>query len=208
MASRTRIRISKTRIRSDVRRIAEFRAEEVDRFREHVHNARASRQRSIHKRAIGLPPEVQEFLADQVAELDMVSQLADQLSIVALYRVVELTTARMIAHEFGKRAAENASDIGKVRALLQQNGVDLTAVPHYRAIDELRLLNNAIKHEGHVTKTLARYSRWKEGDELIGLDKAYTRLRPQVPAYIFRLAERLKLRYKQRAPAPTPRSTP
>jgi hypothetical protein len=31
---------------------------------------------------------------------------------------------------------------------------------------------------------------------LVGLGKAYARLRPKVPAYIFRLAERMKLRYR------------
>lgn len=197
MARRAKIRISRTRrIRHFFQIIANIRAEEIDRFREHVHDARAARQRSIHKRAVELPPEAREFLADDIAELDMVSQLADQLSIVALYRVVELSTGQILAHEFGKSAGDKASDIRKVRDLLKQKGVDLAAIPHYRAIDELRLLNNAIKHEGHVTNALAEYSRWKEGDELTGLDKAYARLRPKVPAYILRLAERMKLRYK------------
>jgi hypothetical protein len=75
--------------------------------------------------------------------------------------------------------------------------VVLPSVPHFRAIDELRLLNNAIKHEGKVTKQLSqKYRRWCEGKKLEGLDQAYDRLRPKVPVYIFRLAQRLKLRYK------------
>jgi biotin operon repressor len=197
MAHRRKIHISKTRVRHHVRRIAEYGAEEIDRFREHVHNAHAAQQRSIHKRAARLPPEAQEFLADEIAELDTVSQLADQLSLVALYRVVELTTARILAHEFGTGAAGNASAFRKVKDLLKQKGVDLATVPHYRAINELRLLNNAIKHKGRVTEELAKeYSRWKVGGELTKLDKAYARLRPKIPAYILRLAERMKLRYK------------
>jgi hypothetical protein len=189
---------SKTRVRHHVRRLAEYAADDIDRFREHVAEARQARQRSVDSRAAKLPSAAQEFLADELYELNMVSRLADQLSIVALYGVVELTIGRMLAHEFGKPAEKTASDIGKLSDLLKtQKGIDIKTVPHYRAIDELRLLNNAVKHAGRVTKKLAAsYPRWKEGDELTGLNLAYDRLRPKVPAYIFRLAQRMKLRYK------------
>lgn len=197
MARKSKVGISKIRIRDHVRGIAEYAAEEIDQFRDHVAAGRDARLRSIEKRAAGLSPEAQEFLADDIAELDTVSRLADQLAIVASYRVVELTTRRLIVHEFGKSAERQASEIGKVATLLQnRKGIDLKKVPHYRAVDELRLLNNAIKHTGRVTKKLAAYGRWKEGDDLTGLDAAYDRLRPKIPLYIFRLAQRMKLRYK------------
>jgi len=198
VARKAKTRTSKTRVRHHVRRIAEYAAEEIDSFRAHVAEGRETRERSLTERAAGLSPEAQEFLADDFAELDTVTRLSDQLAIVALYRVVELTTGRMIAHEFGRAAQRQASDIGKVADLLKnQKGIDLKAVPHYHAIDELRLLNNAIKHEGKVTKPLAdAFPRWTEGADLTGLDKAYDRLRPKVPPYIFRLAERMKLKYK------------
>ena len=91
-----------------------------------------------------------------------------------------------------------ASNISTLTNFLRiRKGIVLASVPHYRAIDELRLLNNAIKHTGTVTKELAdKYKRWREGDELSGLDRAYDRFRAKVPVYIFRLAQRLKLRYK------------
>jgi hypothetical protein len=194
----SRIRISKTRIRHHMHRLAKYAVEDIDRLRRLVQNERAGRQRELQKRIGSLPLEVQEFLADEVQELDNISQLADQLFIVALYGVVEINTARMLAHEFGKPAARNASKINKLHSFLKdKKGLELTSVPHYRAIDELRLLNNAIKHAGQVTRELAKkYPRWHEGKQLDGLDKAYNRLRPSVSAYIFRLAERMKLRYK------------
>lgn len=198
LARKAKIRTSKTRVRHHIRRIAESAVEDIGRFRKHVDHGRVARQSSIEKRAEQLSPEAQEFLADELYELDMVSRLADQLSIVALYRVVELTIGRMLAHEFGKAAEAKASDIGKVRDLLKQHkGIDLASVPHYRAIDELRLLNNAIKHAGRVTKQLATsYGRWKENDDLTGLAEAYDRLHKKVAPYLFRLSERMKLRYK------------
>jgi hypothetical protein len=205
VARRSRIPIRKTRIRHQFRLLAESAIEEIDRFRKHVHDGRAESLRRIRKRADTLPSAVQELLAEEVYELDSFSRLADQLSIVALHRVVEINTGRMLAHEFGEadgseacKIRRNASDIRWVKKFLKdKKDIKLKSIPHYRAIDELRALNNAIKHAERVTKELAEKNRrWHEGKELSGLDKAYERLRSEVPAYIFRLAERMKLQYK------------
>jgi hypothetical protein len=71
--------------------------DDVDRFREPTHVGRAQRQRALRRRAEGLPPELQELLADETSELDIISNLAEGLAIIALYRVVELNTGRMHA---------------------------------------------------------------------------------------------------------------
>jgi hypothetical protein len=144
---RSKILITKTRIRHHFRRLAQYGVDEIDLFREQVHEGRAARQRALETRAESLPPEAQEFLADEVSELDIISSLADQLSIVALYRVVEINTGRMLAHEFGKAAAKAASSVTNLEKLLKdKKGIELARVPHYRAIKELRDLNNEIKH--------------------------------------------------------------
>jgi hypothetical protein len=185
---RSRLRVSKTRIRHLMRRFAQHEVDDIDRFREHVHEGRAQRQRALQRRTESLPPEMQELLADQMSELDVISSLAEELTIIALYRVLELNTGRMLAHEFGKARIKKekvASNVGTLKKFLRkERGIDLCSVPHYQAINQLRCLNNKIKHEGLGDK------------ELKTLDKAYVRLRPKVPAYIFRLAERLKLRYR------------
>lgn len=198
MAPARKFRISKTpQIRSYFRRLADGECDDIDRFRQHVQDGATARKRSLERRARSLPPEIQEMLAEDLWELDRISELADQLSIVGLYRVAEINTARMLGHGFGKAAMKNASSLDNLTKFLKQNHVTLASVPHFRAIDELRLLNNAVKHDGRVTGRLSqKYRSWKEGGKLEGLGKAYERLRPKVPAYIFRLAQRLKLRYK------------
>jgi hypothetical protein len=185
-----------TRVRGFFRRFAESQADEVDLFREHVHSAAASQRHSIDRRAKNSSDEVQEFLADEVAILETIAGLADQLAIVALYRVVELNTGRILRHKFGATLSAQMFRIDRVADLLKNRlGIQIDSVPHYRAADELRLLNNSIKHQGRVSRQLAdRYTRWKEGAELTDLGAAYDRLRPKVPVYILRLAERLKLR--------------
>jgi len=197
MARKRRIGRPKVAARAFLRHFAENEVDTIDRFRAHVRAAAAAQRRSIEWRADDLPTEAQEFLADDLHELDAISDLADQLAIVALYRAVEINTGRMIAHKFGTAARRNASSIKALRTLLQQQGINIERIPHYRAINELRLLNNAIKHAGHVTAELANeYPRWKQGQELGGLGATYERLKGRVPSYIFRFAERLKLRFR------------
>ena len=136
-------RISKNRVLTYLRWFAESEAEAIDRFRAHVHDAAATERRSIERRANNLPSEIQEFLADDLHELDAISDLADQLSIVALYSVVEINTGRVLAHRFGPAARKNASYIKRLRKfLMQQERIDIKRVPHYRAVNELRLLND------------------------------------------------------------------
>ena len=188
MRRKSKVRISKTRIRHHFRRLAEDAVDEIDLFREQVRDGCARRQRALNRRAESLPPEAQELLADETSELDIISSPADQLAIVALYRVVEINTRRMLAHEYGPSAAKKASYKDELEKLLKEKkGVELARVPHYAAIQELRELNNKIKHADR---------HWSEGKQLDTLDKVYAKLRPKVPAYIFRLAERLKLQYR------------
>jgi hypothetical protein len=171
--------------------------EALDRLRAHVRDAAIAERRSIDRRAARLPAEVQEFLADDLHELDAICALSDQLSIVALYRVVEINTGRILGHQYGAAASRNASSISRLRSFLNRQGINLDRIPQFGAVNELRLLNNAIKHAGDVTPELAsEYPRWKQGEELTGLGAAYERLKGHIPSYIFRLAERLKLRFK------------
>jgi hypothetical protein len=127
----------------------------IDRFRIHVHGAAATQRRSIERRADDLPAEVQEIMADDLYELEVISKLADQLAIVALHRVVEIHTSKILSHKFGAAAGRTASYIGRLTSFLRQHSINVKHIPHYRAVNELRLLNTAIKHAGHVTVELA-----------------------------------------------------
>lgn len=100
-------------------------------------------------------------------------------------------------HRFGTAAGRKASNIKALCSFLQGQGINIERIPHYRAVNELRLLNNAIKHAGRVTAELAReYPRWTQYKELAALGAAYDRLKRHVPSYVFRFAERVKLGFK------------
>ena len=62
-----------------------------------------------------------------------------------------------------------------------------------QSVDELRCLNNAIKHERKVGDELAKFPLWqnKEDDELGDLESHYHILRPFAKQYLEDLTERL-----------------
>ena len=62
-------------------------------------------------------------------------------------------------------------------------------------VDELRCLNNAIKHERRVNSALAKFPGWKKGTELGDLESHYYRLQPLAKRYLEDLAKRLKAKF-------------
>ena len=68
-----------------------------------------------------------------------------------------------------------------------------TKIRCVQSVNELRSLNNAIKHERRVNGELAKFPRWKnkKGDELGDLESHYLRLRPFAKRYLEDLTERL-----------------
>jgi len=153
------------RLRGFFERLAKYESGDIDQFREHVEEGHARRLAAAHKRVAKLPGEIDEFLFEEVRELDTISRLADELSIVALYRVVEINTARVVVYEFGLAEKAKASRIESLEKLLwTKKGLKLDTVPHYREIDELRLLNNAIKPCGNsYGKTREQISTLAQG---------------------------------------------
>jgi hypothetical protein len=82
----------KTRVRGVVKRFAEIEIDTIDRFRAHIAEGAASRRIAI-ERSARLSKQAQEVLADDLAELDVISTLGDEFAIIALHHVVEKTRA-------------------------------------------------------------------------------------------------------------------
>ena len=71
-------------------------------------------------------------------------------------------------------------------------GVDIKTLPGWDAVDEVRLVNNAIKHAGRVSDELAKGypKQWAAGQPLGDLAGTYARLRPNITIYLTALARR------------------
>ncbi len=126
-----------------------------------------------------------EFYADEAHALTEVDSLFTQLAIVGLYAVVEIRTKSHLGAKATPKELANAFKFAQTKALFAKYARrPLTKMPHYAAIDELRCLNNAVKHNAFVGKELARFSGWSLGDRIGDVRPIFARIRPLVPQYL------------------------
>lgn len=134
-----------------------------------------------------------EHLEDLLASVNATKSLGDELSIIALYKKVESHSIRLVKK---KGQSFDAKKLSHFNCFCQALPFKIEDVDGYLGFNELRLLNNAIKHnEGKVSTELAKnFPQWngKEGQELSDeLGTTFQRLLPEVKRYVSDLAERL-----------------
>lgn len=171
----------------------------IDEFRSHL-NVSLGRQRArIEKEFSSLTPDQFEdqfhmemyksHLDGEFYLLDEVEKLANELAIVGLYKNVEIHTKRVVKRNI---PTVNEKQLFKVDRLKKALPFKLENIDEYKAFDELRLINNSVKHNAVVNKDLAQaFPSWKEGEELLELDKHYERLLPKIKKYILSLVDEI-----------------
>ena len=169
----------------DVEQVAEYRRLFAEK---HEDDLEALRERA------GDEDDGVEFYADEAWLLDELLALATEMAVVALYRVVEVHTGRILRWRW------KADDLKKEQTyrfdrlkkwVCRELGTDLTELPGYDAVNELRLANNAVKHaDGKASSALRGRKGWVKGEELVPrLDDLFERVAPHIPEYLRALAE-------------------
>ena len=127
-----------------------------------------------------------DWLVDEVAELEDLALLSEEFAIVGLWRCIELYRKRAMRIALSKDAARRSFRHKEFQKDLLQLQIEETKLRCARYVDELRCLNNAIKHERRVDDELAEFPRWKKkkGNKLGGLERHYLRLRPFAMRYL------------------------
>ncbi len=117
-----------------------------------------------------------------------VVDLAGELYILALYKKVELKHKELVSFFNLEGNVSNWNGLIKVLPREAKN------LPEFNAVNELRLINNAIKHEGVISKQLAKNypNHGQLGDELTDLSATFERIEPIVCRYTKELYAILK----------------
>jgi len=166
--------------------------EAIDEFREHLKISLDRTERSINYEYQNVtedqfedPFDIDSYkgmLEDRFFMIEEVRKLSDELSILALFKHVEIHTKRVIKRHL---PSIDSKKLFNINSLKQELPFTLEKVTNFNAFNELRLINNAIKHQGKVSAELARnFPSWQEGDEFPRLNNTYLRLYPQVKIYI------------------------
>lgn len=131
----------------------------------------------------------QEHLLEQIFSAQNARDLGDELSVIALYKKIETKTCRIIKHRISAAASKNLSYYKQLREALP---FDLDAVHGFSSFNELRLINNSIKHDGVVSQDLAdNFPVWTVGAELTELGRAFARILPGAKNYVSDLVEKV-----------------
>lgn len=133
------------------------------------------------------------FLEDDAFEAKLVRDAAEEMVIVCLYKTVEISIKRMLhaSNLFSEEEVRGFFRNRVFKRLVKEKIVDLEALPGYESYDELRCINNCIKHSGFVDKELAKYGGWKKGEKLDSLWCNYERLSPKVRVFVEALSEKI-----------------
>lgn len=178
-------------------RIAKYELDNIDKFLNLAKKARRSQQQSLERIAAKSGDNTpDDWLVDDFAQLDDFASLSAEFAIIGLWRCIELYRKRAIRVASGNKAASNAFKHKAFQKELSSLGIVEKCIRCARSVDELRCLNNSIKHEQRVDGELAGFPRWrsKKGRELGNLEPHYRRLRPVAERYLIDLADRLDRR--------------
>ncbi|MEE3936555.1 hypothetical protein V2I59_05600 [Pseudomonas viridiflava] len=167
-------------------------AEALEEFRSHLNRSIEKSKIALQDRYSSLvddefecPEDREHFegaLSDEAWQLLQIKYLGDSLAIVGLYRLAEtqLTKAIIANHRSMDEKVRAAVMAGKTKFVKPRK------LSGYSAMNELRLINNSVKHDdSKVTPQLARaYRSWKLGERMEDLDAHYDRLKPGVLIYV------------------------
>jgi hypothetical protein len=168
-----------------------FKTEEIDEFRELVAASIHRQEKYLENEEASLDVGIEDeyyresyrvHLEDRYHFTQEVRRLSDELAIVALFKQVELHTKKVAKKNF---PSINENKLFEIEYLKKAFPFKVEELPSYAAFNELRLLNNAVKHQGKVSRQLSdAFPSWSLGADLAGLDTAYSRLHPGVTVYV------------------------
>lgn len=111
-----------------------------------------------------------DCLYDEMAQLKDVEDFSKKLAVVGFYMIVENVTKKIMKWLYDDldekmiekklRSLHRWDVLKKELSLLC--GFDLSGVAEYSTIDELRCLNNVIKHSGYVDRDLVAFPKWRD----------------------------------------------
>lgn len=127
-----------------------------------------------------------DMLYENMVEIESLRIIAEELAIISLYKNIEVKISsivkRLAPHKLKRNFTKTLSCIAS----------NLREIDGYDSYNELRLINNAIKHDGKTTNDLTNsYPYWASGEELKNLKEAYERLLPGAKVFLRNVVEHI-----------------
>jgi hypothetical protein len=139
-----------------------------------------------------LDPDLDQALyEEEIVYGKQLTRLSDELAVIALYRKLEIDTKKALKIVFPQESPKTFSYWRDLKRFLVTQGIDITLLPEYSVVNELRLINNCLKHSGVVDKELGAIDGWNQGKDLEGLGEHLYRLAEGTEQYMSALIDAL-----------------
>lgn len=169
-----------------------FNTDVLDEFRDHFYRSISAQEQTLRESYGGVSASdfehEQDFegfassLEDDYHQAQEVKSLGEELSIVGLHRLVEIQISKVLRGTFPGLSPAKKQDL-----VAGKSGViDCPSLAGYDAANELRMINNCVKHNSSVidNKLATAFPAWIECEPLEDLGTHYSRLKPRVIEYI------------------------
>ncbi|GFM72051.1 hypothetical protein PSCICL_30430 [Pseudomonas cichorii] len=169
-----------------------FSTEVLDEFRDHFNRSISQQEKSIKEsfKAVSVSgfesrDDYESYVSslhDDFWQSDEVRNLGEELSIVGLHRLVEIKIGKVLRGTF-----PNLTDKKRQDLIAGKSGViDCPNLVGYAAANELRLINNCVKHNDSIVdeKLATAFPSWTKGEPLKNLGTHYSHLKEGVTEYI------------------------
>jgi hypothetical protein len=134
-----------------------------------------------------------DSLGDDLFIAELTTGLAGEMMIIALYKSIEIAIKRMaeLSGLFTPNELKSFAYAKERAAHFLKKVCDLQTVRNFAEYDELRCINNCVKHSGEVNDELARYPTFQKGQQLSDLRDHYHRLRDPVDGFLTALRDQI-----------------
>ncbi|MDW6003125.1 hypothetical protein [Vibrio mangrovi] len=122
--------------------------------------------------------QASQFIHSNDTDVQRVKNLADESAIIGLWSIVEQFSKRAYVLLKSNLSDMNESEISppyqwpQIKTVYSEFGLELDSLPEYDTVNEVRVVNNKIKHLYQVDGQLAEFPRFtgKEGLSMIFLN--------------------------------------
>ncbi|MDE2310466.1 MAG: hypothetical protein KGL01_06510 [Betaproteobacteria bacterium] len=127
-----------------------------------------------------------DTLSDECFLSEKTTELAGEMMVVAFYKTIEIAIKDMLKFSglFTEAQIRSFYRIAELKKQVSKKICNIEKLNGFNVYDELRCINNCIKHSGKVNDELSKYPNWKKGSKLSNLDKKYWRLKAGVNGFV------------------------
>lgn len=123
---------------------------------------------------------------DELFIADLTTELAGEMMVVALFKTSEISIKNMATFSglFTEKQVASFYRFSELSSNLKNKVCDIKTLRNYTSFNELRCINNSVKHSDKVNKELASFPGWVEGKKLTDLHAHYRRLKDDVIKFV------------------------